>query len=78
MQKYSPITDDEPAMREDSEDGSWYWCQDVDDRIELLEKALKSCAAVIKAQRAAVTQFRDAASDALIEADRALALRPGS
>lgn len=48
--------------------------KDAEARIEQLEKALKSCAAVIKAQRAAVSQFSAVASDALIEADKALTL----
>jgi hypothetical protein len=30
MQKYSPISTDQPNMREDSEHGSFYWCEDVD------------------------------------------------
>lgn len=30
MQKYSPISDDEPNMREDSEGGTYYWSEDVE------------------------------------------------
>jgi hypothetical protein len=55
MQKYSPVSDDEPNMREDSEGGRYYWCEDVDAthseliahnveahaRIAELEKALR-------------------------------------
>jgi hypothetical protein len=74
MQKYSPISDDTPAMREDSADGSWYWCQDVDDRIDELERALKSCVAVVKAVVKERRKFEQAADDALIEADKALSL----
>lgn len=41
MQKYSPISDDEPNMREDSEGGTYYWCGDADVRIAELENALR-------------------------------------
>jgi hypothetical protein len=30
LQKYSPISDAEPNMREDSAAGTYYWCDDVD------------------------------------------------
>lgn len=62
-------------------DEMFYDCAEVDrsinakdNRIDELERALKSCALVIKAQHAAVTQFSKAATDALIEADKALSL----
>jgi hypothetical protein len=74
MQKYSPISDDTPNMREDSEHGSFYWCEDVDKRIEVLERALKSAGV-------ALSQFiKHADGDvgigkqAISEVDRALSL----
>jgi hypothetical protein len=42
MQKYSPISDDQPNMKEDSADGSFYWCADADARIQQLENALRA------------------------------------
>lgn len=74
MQKYSPISDETPAMREDSEDGSWYWCQDVDDRIEQLEKALLSCKTALHQHLKHQTVFEKLASDAYDEAIKALSL----
>ena len=72
MQKYSPISDETPAMREDSADGSWYWCQDVDARIDALERALKSCAALLLLDIREREKFLHAAKEAVREADKAL------
>lgn len=42
MMRYSPISDDEPNMREDSARGSYYWAEDVDKEIERLRRLFRS------------------------------------
>lgn len=72
MQKYNPISDETPAMREDSENGSWYWCQDVDDRIEQLERALRSCQTMLVRLQLSRESYAAPTQDAIDEANRAL------
>src|SRR5688572_23282977 len=51
-----------------------YAAYDADQRFEQLERALKSCSAVIKAELYERSKFKKTAEDALNEADKALAL----
>lgn len=54
--------------------GQYYLVSDVDARIAELERALKSCSAVISAELKERAKFQAAAADALNEADKALSL----
>jgi hypothetical protein len=51
-----------------------YLAEQADDRINQLERALKSCAAVISAELKERSKFQAVATDALNEADKALSL----
>jgi DNA-binding FrmR family transcriptional regulator len=74
MQKYSPISDDTPNMREDSEHVSFYWCADVEAQIDALRGALKSCAVVMVHHMEASDRFAKLAREALNEVDKALSV----
>ena len=78
MQKYSPIDNSTPNMREDSENGSFYWCADADNRIEQLERALKSCSFVLKQHLQHTEKHYVLEQEALLEADKALAVSSSS
>lgn len=60
MQKYSPIGDGEPNMREDSENGSFYWCSDVHDRIRGLEEQLADANVDVVEHRRTIDELRAA------------------
>ncbi len=78
MQKYSPISDDEPNMREDSERGTYYWCADADARIAELEGALQDCEFALRMQREALQKWASTVNDVMAKAQKMLALRAGS
>ena len=64
------------GMTEDR-DGDWYSRGEADDRIEQLERALKSCSHVLKQQIAHTEKHYVLLQEALLEADKALALMAG-
>lgn len=41
LQRYRPLSDDEPNMAEDSQEGEYYWAADADAEIERLRDRLK-------------------------------------
>lgn len=60
-------------------DESFYDCAEVDpifnakdNRIDELERALRSCRTVLELQRASVAQFSTATAEAIAEADKVL------
>lgn len=57
MQKYSPISDDTPNMREDSEHGSFYWCEEVE---ALLQSNAATSHAVVSGLNARVDRLEEA------------------
>jgi hypothetical protein len=76
MKRYAPCipqTADPGSMCERT-DGEYYLAADVDARIDLLERALKSCSVLIKKECESQRKLADLGDEVLAEIDKALSL----